>query len=189
MQTVIKERYGHSISTVFGSEAEKTHFRAFDEDDDPVMLHLRLLDYRYIRFCFHPLRDRFVLSSNWKDPSWTDVKSIRVGLDGDERHQREQVFGMNLIDIQQKSVPQLLIDEVRVTATLAQWVRADNRQTFHPFYVFQIASLVLWSLDQYYYYAACIFLISVVSITTTLIDTRAVRTSALDAVQQLTNRQ
>ena len=40
--------------------------------------------------------------------------------------------------------------------------------------MFQIASLVLWSVDEYYYYAACIFLISVFSITTTLIETRSV---------------
>jgi hypothetical protein len=45
-------------------------------------------------------------------------------------------------------------------------------QVIHPFYVFQIASIILWSLDDYFYYAFCIALISVVSITTTLIDTR-----------------
>ena len=46
-------------------------------------------------------------------------------------------------------------------------------QAFHPFYIFQIASLILWSLDSYYYYAICIFVISVISITTTLIETRS----------------
>jgi cation-transporting ATPase 13A2 len=96
------------------------------------------------------------LNSNFKDPSWKHVRSIRSGLDSDERHKRDQVFGKNLIDIEQKSIPQLLFDEA-----------------FHPFYVFQIASLILWSLDEYYYYATCIFIISVVSITTTLLDTRA----------------
>jgi dolichol kinase len=53
---------------------------------------------------------------------------------------------------------------------------ADIAQAFHPFYVFQIASLILWSLDEYYYYAIAIFLMSFGSITTTLIETRAVRT-------------
>ena len=97
-----------------------------------------------------------MFNSNFKDPDWKDAKSIRVGLDSDERLKREQVFGKNLIDIEQKSIPQLLVDEA-----------------FHPFYIFQIASLVLWSLDQYFYYASCIFIISVVSITTTLLETRA----------------
>ena len=53
-----------------------------------------------------------MLCSDWKDPKWTNVKLIRAGLDSDERHRREQVFGKNQIDIKQKSVPQLLVDEV-----------------------------------------------------------------------------
>ena len=50
---------------------------------------------------------------------------------------------------------------------------ADHLQAFHPFYVFQIASLILWSADEYYYYAGAIFFISVFSITTTVIETRS----------------
>ncbi|KAH0563179.1 hypothetical protein GP486_002255 [Trichoglossum hirsutum] len=154
IHTVEKQRYGQSLSTVFGSR-EKPPVRDYDEDEDPMVTHLRSLDYRYIRFCYHPLKDKFVLNNNWKDPAWTDVKAMRTGIDGDEKENRELVFGRNLIDIQEKSVIQLLFDEA-----------------FHPFYVFQIASLLLWSMDEYYYYAACIFFISVISITTTLIETR-----------------
>jgi len=47
-------------------------------------------------------------------------------------------------------------------------------QIIHPFYVFQIASIILWSLDDYYYYAFCIALISVLSIASTLIETKKV---------------
>jgi hypothetical protein len=41
--------------------------------------------------------------------------------------------------------------------------------------VFQVASIILWSLDDYYYYAFCIALISTLSVVTTLIDTKKVR--------------
>ncbi|PHH83578.1 hypothetical protein CDD83_2958 [Cordyceps sp. RAO-2017] len=99
-------------------------------------------DYRYVRFFFHPLMDKFLLSTGWKDPEWTDVRSVRSGLDSDEKAIRNVVFGSNIIDIQVKSSGQLLIDEA-----------------LHPFYIFQVASLVLWSVDSYYYYAACIFVI------------------------------
>ncbi|KAI9714775.1 MAG: hypothetical protein M1820_000064 [Bogoriella megaspora] len=153
VQDLLKQDYGQSLSTVFGVH-EKSVFGDYDIDMDPVITQLRSIDYRYIRFCFHPLKDKFILGNTWKDPSWTDVKTIRSGLDNDEKELRQRVFGKNLIDIKQKSVGQLLVDEI-----------------FHPFYVFQIASLVLWSLDQYYYYAACIFIISVVSIVSTLIET------------------
>src|ERR1700722_15165418 len=49
----------------------------------------------------------------------------------------------------------------------------NTLKAFHPFYVFQIASLILWSLDEYYYYATAIFIISAVSITTTVVETRS----------------
>ena len=112
VQDILTTQYGHAASTVFGLKEKRSCSLDYDEDDDPLMTHLRFLDYRYISFCFHPLKDKFVLCSDWKDPKWTDIKSIRTGLDSDERHKREQIFGKNQIDIQQKSIPQLLVDEV-----------------------------------------------------------------------------
>lgn len=91
---------------------EKDSYNDMDEEDDPVISTLHLLDYRYMRFCFHPLKDKFVQCGNWKDPSWTNVKSIRTGLDSDERYRREQIFGKNQISIKQKTIAQLLVDEV-----------------------------------------------------------------------------
>ena len=85
---------------------------SYDDDDDPILDDLRLLDYRYMRFSYHPLRDKFVLINSWKDPTWANVKSIRAGIDGEHKESRELVFGKNLIDIKQKSIPQLLVDEV-----------------------------------------------------------------------------
>ncbi|KAJ5061437.1 hypothetical protein J3E74DRAFT_465356 [Bipolaris maydis] len=155
VQTISRQTYGRSLSTVFG-DPEKGRPREWDEDDDPLIRELRCLDYRYIRFVYHPIKDKFVLANTWKDPSWTDVLALREGLDNDERDYRELVFGKNMIDIAEKTVGQLLVDEV-----------------FHPFYVFQIASLILWSLDEYYYYACAIFIISAVSIVTTLVETKA----------------
>ncbi|KAJ5033498.1 uncharacterized protein L3040_008613 [Drepanopeziza brunnea f. sp. 'multigermtubi'] len=155
VQDVESKEYGRPLSTIFSDPLSK-YVISYDEDDDPIIENLRMLDYRYMRFSFNPLKDRFMLCNSWKDPAWTDVKAIRAGIDGDEKESRELVFGKNLIEIKQKTIPQLLMDEA-----------------FHPFYVFQIASLLLWSVDEYYYYAACIFAISLVSITTTLIETRS----------------
>ncbi|KAL4902464.1 hypothetical protein BDW74DRAFT_158641 [Aspergillus multicolor] len=149
---VCEQAYGRPLSTIFADSYNYTH----DEENDPTIELLRHLDYRYLRFFYHPSEDKFLLISGWKDPSWTNAKSMRVGLNADDHDGREQIFGRNAIDIQQKSLIQLLTDEA-----------------FHPFYVFQLASLVLWSLDTYYYYAACIFMISVFSIGTTVVETTA----------------
>ena len=69
----------------------------------------------------------------------------------------------------------LLIDEVCFLRMASpQYSRDISFQIIHPFYVFQIASIILWSLDDYFYYAFCIALISVISIVTTLVDTKKV---------------
>lgn len=49
-----------------------------------------------------------------------------------------------------------------------------SEKIIHPFYVFQVASIILWSLDDYIYYAFCIALISTLSVVTTLVDTKKV---------------
>lgn len=113
VQDIDFKEYGRSLSTVFGMP-EKRYIISYDEDDDPVLDNLQILDYRYMRFSFHPLQDKFMLSNSWKDPAWTDVKSIRAGIDSDEKENRELVFGKNMIDIKQKTIPQLLVDEVGI---------------------------------------------------------------------------
>ncbi|KAJ5792184.1 uncharacterized protein N7503_008162 [Penicillium pulvis] len=146
------QSYGRPLSTVFVDSSGQV----YDEDRDPTIESLRFLDYRYLRFFYHPVEDKFSLINGWRDPAWTNAKAMRGGLDADERDSREQIFGQNVIDIQQKTVPQLLLDEA-----------------FHPFYIFQVASLILWSMDEYYYYAVCIFLISAFSIATTVVETKS----------------
>ncbi|KZF22645.1 P-type ATPase-like protein [Xylona heveae TC161] len=156
LHDISKQSYGRPLSTVFMSQEKSPIGDEEYDEEDPIIDYLRSINYRYVTFFYHPLNGKFVLSNDWKDPSWTDVRSVRAGLDGEERDIRERIFGRNVIEIEEKTLFQLLVDEV-----------------LHPFYIFQIASLILWSLDEYYYYAACIFVISVVSIATTLMETKA----------------
>uniref|UniRef100_A0A3Q3RG26 Polyamine-transporting ATPase 13A3 n=1 Tax=Mastacembelus armatus TaxID=205130 RepID=A0A3Q3RG26_9TELE len=60
-------------------------------------------------------------------------------------------FGVNEIAVKVPSVFKLLVKEV-----------------LNPFYIFQLFSVILWSADEYYYYAMTIVLMSVISIATTL---------------------
>lgn len=55
-------------------------------------------------------------------------------------------------------------------------------EVLNPFYIFQIGSILLWSLDNYYYYAGCICFISVVSVIITLLETRRQSQSLHDMV-------
>jgi len=72
--------------------------------------------------------------SEWKDPQWTSLSTLRRGLTtGGDVTLRTTLFGPNAIEIEAKSIGQLLMDEV-----------------LHPFYIFQIFSIALWSVDDYY---------------------------------------
>uniref|UniRef100_A0A8C0ES54 ATPase cation transporting 13A2 n=1 Tax=Bubo bubo TaxID=30461 RepID=A0A8C0ES54_BUBBB len=67
----------------------------------------------------------------------------------------KMIYGPNLIEVPVKSYARLLVEEV-----------------LNPFYIFQVFSIVLWVCDAYYYYAACIFLISTISLGLSLYETR-----------------
>ena len=73
-------------------------------------------------------------------------------------YSRQQLYGDNIIEIQVKSYMKLLVQEI-----------------LNPFYIFQVASIILWSIDAYYVYAGCIFFISAISICVELYETRKVR--------------
>lgn len=108
---ISSEEYGYSLSSVFNPPArEKSNGHGYYHDRE--MEWLRYLDYRYMRLIYHPLEDKFVLNNDWWDPQWTDVKAMRAGLDSEEREPRDQVFGKNVIEIKEKTIPQLLMDEV-----------------------------------------------------------------------------
>ncbi|KAM4728657.1 polyamine-transporting ATPase 13A3-like isoform 2-T2 [Anableps anableps] len=64
---------------------------------------------------------------------------------------RRLFFGENEIAVRVPSLFKLLIKEV-----------------LNPFYIFQLFSVVLWSAEDYYYYAAAIVFMSVISIATSL---------------------
>lgn len=105
--------YGRSLSTVFGTPSKMTPYSHAGDDRDPILRDLRMINYRYVRFFFHPLRDKFIFCNGWKDPLWSNVREIRSGIDFEEKTHRDVVFGENLIDIEEKSVFRLLVDEVR----------------------------------------------------------------------------
>ncbi|KAI8975910.1 Ca-transporting ATPase [Trametes punicea] len=154
---ICRKDYPYPIATVFSTAPDPSQLlpaaRAIRENDKVGML--TYIDYRYNRFALDPRTGLFSMIRDWRDSSWSGLGSVQNGLHKDVQTQRMALFGQNLIDIEGKSTLSLLLDEI-----------------IHPFYVFQIASIVLWSLDDYYYYAFCIALISAISIVTTLVETK-----------------
>lgn len=133
-------------------------------DEDPNVPYLRVLTYRYVRFLYNPLKDMFFTNTDWVTSNWESVESASQGLDGETQEHREQVFGPNSLAIAEPTVLQLLLDEI-----------------LHPFYMFQVFSIILWTLDEYIYYATAISVISVISVAEALSETKK-STSRLAAI-------
>eukprot|EP00833_Pecoramyces_ruminatium_P004660 jgi/Orpsp1_1/1178692/evm.model.c7180000066372.1 len=113
---------------------------------------LKYFIYQYIRFVFNPITLEYEQIINWKDPNWDSIKSTSNGIESVEIYtQRKKIFGQNIAQITQKSTLSFLLDEV-----------------LHPFYIFQICSIIIWCSEEYYYYAFCIFVMSVFSTLSTL---------------------
>lgn len=106
-------RYDKPLSTVFGSiEQVPNPTYDLDVDNDPILHHIRYFDYRYIRFCYHPIKDKFIMITGYKDPVWINVDALREGVSNDDVEPRQLVFGENDIKIESKTTAQLLMDEV-----------------------------------------------------------------------------
>ncbi|GAW05440.1 Ca-transporting ATPase [Lentinula edodes] len=158
-----KLEYPFPITTVFpssfdqsssGSSFKSNETQTYDAETK-MLRSLIIMNYRYSRFALDPRNGLFYVMRNWRDSSWASSSILQSGLQENIRRQRARLFDRNEINIEVKSTTALLINEV-----------------IHPFYVFQVASVILWSLDNYYYYAFCIFAISIGSIATTLVETK-----------------
>uniref|UniRef100_A0A669E9Y5 Polyamine-transporting ATPase 13A3 n=1 Tax=Oreochromis niloticus TaxID=8128 RepID=A0A669E9Y5_ORENI len=73
------------------------------------------------------------------------------GLSKTLQDYRRLFFGENEIAVRVPSLLKLLVKEV-----------------LNPFYIFQLFSIILWSFEDYYYYASAIVFMSIISIATSL---------------------
>ncbi|KAL4220880.1 hypothetical protein ACF0H5_019146 [Mactra antiquata] len=120
---------------------------------DPVVCYF---DHHYVRYLWNSQHKTYTrlldLSSNTKCGVFHERYK---GLSPKQQAHRRVVYGDNSIEVDVKSYWRLFIEEV-----------------LNPFYIFQIGSIILWSLDDYYYYAACILLISLISMGVSLYKTK-----------------
>ncbi|XP_056003243.1 polyamine-transporting ATPase 13A3-like isoform X2 [Ostrea edulis] len=91
------------------------------------------------------------------------------GLTYQQQQERMAMFGTNSIQIHVTPIIKLLFKEV-----------------LSPFYIFQLFSCGIWFADEYYYYASCIVVISVVSITATIYQTRKMQRALRDTIESST---
>eukprot|EP00076_Gallus_gallus_P028647 XP_015152391.1 cation-transporting ATPase 13A2 isoform X2 [Gallus gallus] len=133
-----------------------------EESRDTIRLHqeernvLRYYLFEGLRYVWMERQQAYCRVSAL-DEGWTcaELHLCRAGLGQQDHSSRRKIYGPNLIEVPVKSYAKLLVEEV-----------------LNPFYIFQVLSIVLWVCDAYYYYAACIFLISTISLGLSLYETR-----------------
>ncbi|XP_022816187.1 probable cation-transporting ATPase 13A3 isoform X2 [Spodoptera litura] len=77
------------------------------------------------------------------------------GINKRQQNELIKLYGTNSVEVEVKSYWTLFVEEV-----------------FNPFYLFQVFSIILWSLDEYYQYATCVFLLSVATCMLALYQTK-----------------
>lgn len=116
---------------------------------------LRFFLCRNRRYVWNEERQIFLLLSGLKKSSVANLKEMVDGLSETRAENIRQLHGPNSISVPVPSYLALLLEEV-----------------LHPFYIFQLCSLILWSLDNYILYAGCILTISLISVSVSLYETR-----------------
>uniref|UniRef100_A0A8C2KSI2 ATPase cation transporting 13A2 n=1 Tax=Cyprinus carpio TaxID=7962 RepID=A0A8C2KSI2_CYPCA len=181
---LLKDRYGQQfVVDVLTEEIEEgsLEFAVGEADEnewrDTVQLHsekktlLRYYVFEGMRYIWIARKGAFckasILNEGW---SCSDLHDRKQGLSKADQSTRKQIFGANIIDVPVKSYLQLLFEEV-----------------LNPFYIFQVFSIILWMSDRYYYYAACILIISLISIGVSLYEIRKQSTTLRSMARLIVN--
>ncbi|KAJ2036549.1 hypothetical protein H4S03_003570 [Coemansia sp. S3946] len=152
LEVVSAVQFDGTLEAAFNPQDSEKHIEQYGDGPGE----LRMFTFRHYRFAYLPASAQFVPISRWKDPEWTlGVATGLAGLSERIHRQRMSIFGQCVIDIREKTYLRLLWEEV-----------------LNPFYIFQLASIIIWSCEDYYYYACAIFVISAISIASTLISTK-----------------
>lgn len=149
-----QERRGSVAVSVAEDEDSRDTVRLHDTDEQKNVLRYYL--FQGMRYVWLERRQAFCRVSVLDEGvTCSELHLSRAGLDQQEHSTRRRIYGPNLIEVPVKSYARLLVEEV-----------------LNPFYIFQVLSMLLWVCDSYYYYAACIFLISSFSLGLSLYETR-----------------
>uniref|UniRef100_A0A5F8GF94 Polyamine-transporting ATPase 13A2 n=1 Tax=Monodelphis domestica TaxID=13616 RepID=A0A5F8GF94_MONDO len=148
-----KDGRSHMAVGVSQEEAWRDTIQLYKKEEQNI---LRYYVFEGVRYIWIEAQQAFRRVSVLDETrTFEDLHHCSIGLSSQEQELKKTIYGLNLIDVPVKSYIRLLVDEV-----------------LNPFYVFQAFSIGLWLWDSYYYYAGCIFLISVISIILALYETR-----------------
>ncbi|CAG9322100.1 unnamed protein product [Blepharisma stoltei] len=141
---------------------------ALDPNQADHTILLQTFTFRFIRYYFSMQSHTFsALKYSCALPCKDVHEKLGEGITSDAQYQGKlRIFGACLIDVPMPTIWELLYREI-----------------LHPFFIFQVFSIVLWCVEKYFLYSLTILILSVVSVLSNLFETKrnikAVREMAL----------
>ncbi|KAM7542994.1 hypothetical protein Aperf_G00000019280 [Anoplocephala perfoliata] len=120
--------------------------------------------YKNIKYTLDMYDGEYRMLPTWDERPSGDILDAKP-LTEDEVEYRRSIYDENDIPIPRRSVVQLLLQE-----------------GLNQFYVFQLASCILWFCDEYYFYAATIVFISGISLCWNIYEIRRNEKALVDTV-------
>ncbi|XP_033097899.1 probable cation-transporting ATPase 13A3 [Anneissia japonica] len=174
------ERHGSCKKVHVGSGGDRASFSAEDisEQDTDLLINelpeqkvahqMIYFEYQKVKYFWNKVEENYErLTAFDIDTPCSKFYVDSKGISQDEQKNKQQIYGYNAIVVEVKSYGKLLIEEV-----------------LNPFYIFQIFSVILWFCEDYYYYAACIIVISAISLVISLYETHKQAVTLRDMVAQ-----
>lgn len=128
---------------------------------EPILLFV----FKLFNYVYDSKSDNFKgFEFDIKDTQDKILENLTNGLSPDEINHQKQLFGICDLIVNIPSVLMLLITEFS-----------------DPFYIFQLFSVILWYCNYYEYYASIIILATIVSLTTSVYESR----SSLKCIQNM----
>nr|XP_033814062.1 probable cation-transporting ATPase 13A3 isoform X2 [Geotrypetes seraphini] len=114
---------------------------------------IRYFTHHSLKYFWNDLSQTFAFLKGLDEglPCCSVHDELSRGLSREVHDYRKLFFGINEIDVKVPSIFKLLVKEV-----------------LNPFYIFQLFSVILWTTDEYYYYALAIVIMSLISIGSSL---------------------
>ncbi|BFZ23540.1 hypothetical protein BsWGS_26579 [Bradybaena similaris] len=167
---LLKDQYDqYFVSTIqtitregTGVKLKKAKKRLFNKKQDVINYNaqndenlIRYFVCKKIKYLWNPEMAQFVPLKGLDEGHKLTYFHNTNGLNQKEQFKRRVLYGLNSIAVHVTPVVVLLF-----------------QQMLSPFYIFQIFSMIIWYVDDYYIYATCIVVMTTLSITVTIYQTR-----------------
>ncbi|GIY70495.1 hypothetical protein CDAR_492031 [Caerostris darwini] len=129
-------------------------------------LQLPFFYYKKIKYSWNEREKKFINVKGLEIQTCSELESLTEGLGSKEAHKRLRFYGPNTIKIEVTPVITLILREIR-----------------SPFYMYQSFIVIIWFLQLYYQFGICIIILSVISVSATVWETRKQTKSLRNAVR------